>query len=150
MNRFARTGEIADPCWVPLSRCTSVPSGRCSGRFQPPPDRQQHPATVSNRLDRTNHELPRDGVKELLDIEIDHPVILPAPLPAYPDRVVGRLLRAIAIGVLVKPRLHQWLQKHGWRRLRDPTPSTLVPGLCGFGISTALRSEERRAGEEGR
>ena len=31
MNRFARTGEIADPCGVPLSRSTRVPSGCCSG-----------------------------------------------------------------------------------------------------------------------
>jgi hypothetical protein len=30
-NRFARTGEIADPCGVPLSRSTRVPSGCCSG-----------------------------------------------------------------------------------------------------------------------
>ena len=89
-------------------------------RFQPPLDVQQHPAAVGDRLHRTNHELPGHGVEELLDVEIDHPVVLPAPLPAYPDRVVGRLLRAIAIGVRVEPRLHQRLQEHGCRRLRDP------------------------------
>ena len=88
--------------------------------FQPPLDVQQHPATVGDHLDRTNHELPRDGVEELLDVEIDHPVVLPTPLPAYPDRVVRRLLRAIAIGIRVEPRLHQRLQEHGCRRLRDP------------------------------
>ena len=88
--------------------------------FQPPLDVQKHPAAVGDRVHRTNHEVPRDGVEELLDVEIDHPVVLPTPLPAYPDRVMSRLLRAIAIGVRVEPRLHQRLQKHGHRRLRDP------------------------------
>src|SRR3954466_4701121 len=31
MNRFANTGEIEEPCGVPRSRATSVPSCRCSG-----------------------------------------------------------------------------------------------------------------------
>ena len=31
MNRFARTGDTADPCAVPLSRSTIVPSGCWSG-----------------------------------------------------------------------------------------------------------------------
>src|SRR6266571_5101472 len=31
MNRFAKIGETADPCGVPLSRSTMVPSGYCSG-----------------------------------------------------------------------------------------------------------------------
>ncbi len=31
MNRFARTGETADPCGVPLLRCSRKPSGCCSG-----------------------------------------------------------------------------------------------------------------------
>src|SRR3954453_16388647 len=30
MKRFARTGETADPCGVPLVRCASVPSACCS------------------------------------------------------------------------------------------------------------------------
>ena len=31
MNRFARIGETADPCGVPLVRSARVPSGSCSG-----------------------------------------------------------------------------------------------------------------------
>src|SRR5512133_1913930 len=33
MNRFASTGDTADPCGVPRSRCCKVPSGRCSGAW---------------------------------------------------------------------------------------------------------------------
>ena len=87
MNRFARTGETADPCGVPLSRCTSVPSGRCSGA---PSHRLTYNSTQRQSVTashRTNHEVPGNGVEELLDVEIDHPVVLPAPLPAYRDRV---------------------------------------------------------------
>src|SRR5450759_4580822 len=31
MNRFAKIGETADPCGVPLSRSTREPSGYCNG-----------------------------------------------------------------------------------------------------------------------
>ena len=31
MKRFAKIGETSDPCGVPLSRSTTVPSGSCSG-----------------------------------------------------------------------------------------------------------------------
>src|SRR5664280_3389715 len=31
MNRFAKTGEIADPCGVPRSRICKVPSACCNG-----------------------------------------------------------------------------------------------------------------------
>ena len=90
-----------------------------------------------------NHEFPGNGVEELLDIQIDNPVVLPAPLPAYPDRVMSRLSRPIAIGVAVKPRLHQRLQKLAttvWATLSAivGTPSILTPAPCGLGISTAL------------
>jgi hypothetical protein len=89
-------------------------------RSQPPLDIQQHPAAVGHRFDRTNHEVPRHLVEELLDIKIDRPVELPAPLPACRERVMGRLTRPVAIGVLMKPWLHQRLQEHGGHRLRDP------------------------------
>jgi hypothetical protein len=112
--------------------------------LQPPLDIQQHPAAVGDRLDRTNHEVPRHFVEELLDVKIDRPVELPAPLPAPRERIMGRLTRPIAIGVLMKPRFHQRLHVHRYDRLRATlsaivgTPSTRTPRLCGLGISTAL------------
>ncbi len=58
--------------------------------------------------------------KERLDIQIDRPVELPAPLPTHPNRFKSRLTRPVAIGVRVEPRLHQRLQKHGCGRLGHP------------------------------
>ena len=49
---------------------------------KPPLDIQQHPADVGDRLHRFDDQVPRHLIEELLDIEIDHPVVLPAPLPA--------------------------------------------------------------------
>ena len=84
------------------------------------PDIEQHPAAVGDRLDRTDHQVPGNGVEELLDVKIDHPVVLPAPLPAYLDRVMSRPVAAGSHRNPVEPGLHQRLQKHGYRRLRDP------------------------------
>ena len=90
------------------------------GRGQPPLDVQRHPAGVGDRLDRPEHEVPRHLVEELLDVEIDHPVVLPAPLSACRERLVGRLARPVAIGVGVEPVVRPLLQIHGHDRLRDP------------------------------
>ncbi len=58
-------------------------------------------------------------VEEPLDVHIDHPVGTPAPFPAHLDRVQRASAGPVAIGVGVEHRLHQWLQHHGHRRLRD-------------------------------
>ena len=87
---------------------------------QPPLDIQQHPASVGDRLHRPEHEVPRHLIEELLDVEIDHPVVLPAPLPACRERLMGRLARPVAIGVRVKPMVRPFLQMPGHDRLRDP------------------------------
>jgi hypothetical protein len=77
---------------------------------QPPLDMQQHPAAVGDRLDRFSHEVPRHLVEELLDVEIDHPVVLPAPLLACRERIVGRLGRPVPIGVRVEPMVRPLLR----------------------------------------
>ena len=120
MNRFARIGEIADPCGVPLPRSTRVPSGCCSGaashRFTYSSTQRQS-VTASTALTMRSHGT---SSKNFWTSKIDRPVVLPAPLPAYRKRVMSRAFRPIAIGVLVKPRFHQRLQEHGHHRLRDP------------------------------
>ena len=87
---------------------------------EPPLHIQQHPAAVGDRLHRLDDEVPRHFVEELLDVEIDRPVVLPAPLPACLERVMGRASRPIAIGVGVKPRFRPLPQIRGHHRLRDP------------------------------
>ena len=120
MNRFANNGEIADPCGVPRSRATSVPSGCCSGAFSHRSHVQQDPPLVGVVGDRLEHEVPGHGVEERPDVQIDHPVRSPAPLPARPDRVQRGLPRPVAVGVRMEDRFDLRLQIHPDHRLRDP------------------------------
>src|SRR5271154_1551230 len=55
-------------------------------RFQPPLDIQQHPTGVGDRFHRLDDQVPRHLIEEPPDIQIDDPVVLPAPTPAHPDR----------------------------------------------------------------
>src|SRR5215216_1188808 len=87
---------------------------------EPPLDIQQHPAGVGDRPHRPDHEIPRHLIEELLDIKIDHPVVLEAPLPAHRERIMSRSARPIAIGVRDKPMVRPFLQMHRYHRLRDP------------------------------
>ena len=96
---------------------------------QPPLHIQQRPAAIGNRPNRFDHEVPRNRVEELLDVEIDHPVVLPAPLPARRQRLMGRLVRSVAIGVGVEPMVRPLLQMHGHDRLRDPVSNRRDGGI---------------------
>jgi site-specific DNA recombinase len=87
---------------------------------KPPLHIQQHPGSTTDSLHRLDDEIPRHRVEELLDIQINDPVLLPAPPPAYPHRIPRRLVRPIAIGVWVEPRLRPFLQVHGHYRLSNP------------------------------
>jgi hypothetical protein len=69
---------------------------------------------------RFEHEVMRDAVEEGPDVNVEHPVQLPATLPADPDRVQRRPPRPIPIGVRVKERLHPGLQAPTHDRLSDP------------------------------
>jgi hypothetical protein len=64
-------------------------------------------------------EIMIEVVEEAPDVQIDHPVRLPAPFPACCDRVQRTAARPIARGVRVEHRLHQRLQHHSHHRLRD-------------------------------
>src|SRR6266480_4877775 len=60
-----------------------------------------------------------DAVEEFLDVQINHPVLLPAAPPARPHRIQRGPLRPITIGVGVEFWFHSFLQLHGYHRLRD-------------------------------
>jgi hypothetical protein len=70
--------------------------------------------------DRLEHEVVGHGVEERPDVDVDHPVAAPAPLPAHPDRVQRGPLRPIAVGVRMEHRFHGRFQIHPDDRLRDP------------------------------
>ena len=69
---------------------------------------------------RLEDELVRDAVKEVPDVEIEHPVPSEAALPAHRPRIQHRAPRPIPIGVAVEVRLHQRLQGAGHDGLGDP------------------------------
>src|SRR3954447_1192753 len=98
MNRFARTGDTADPCGVPLVRCASVPSACCSGAASHRLTYSSTHRSVQTAVSASTTRCHENGVEELPDVQVDHPVVLPTPCPACPDRVMGRLSRPIAIG----------------------------------------------------
>ncbi len=58
--------------------------------------------------------------EERPDVQIDHPVVAPAPLPALADRVQRGLPRPVAVGVRMEGRLDQRFQIHPGHRLCDP------------------------------
>src|SRR5216110_2662796 len=65
---------------------------------------------------RLEDGLPRDAVKEAPDVKIEHPVLLPAALPAHRHRVQRRAPWPIPVGA----RVETWLQGHGHDGLGDP------------------------------
>jgi hypothetical protein len=72
------------------------------------------------RRDHLEHELPRHGVEERPNVDVDHPVVFPAPSPTGRDRVQRRAPRPIAVGIRVEDRFDLRLQMPGHDRLRDP------------------------------
>ena len=119
MNRFAKIGEIAEPCGVPRSRASRLPSRRCMRRFQPPLHVQQDPPLVGVVGHRPENKIMIKVVEEPADVHIDHPVGSPTPLPAHRHRIQRATARSIAIRVGVENRLHLTLQDHRRHRLRD-------------------------------
>jgi hypothetical protein len=62
----------------------------------------------------------RNGIEKGPDINIEHPVLFPAPLTAFGQRVVGTAPRTVTITVAVKHPLQLALQQHRRRSLRHP------------------------------
>src|SRR5664279_2087433 len=60
-----------------------------------------------------------DTVEELLDVQIKHPVVLPAARPTCPDCIQRRTPRPVTIGVRMENWLHPLFQLYCHHRLRD-------------------------------
>jgi len=89
-------------------------------RFEPPLDVQHHPDVVGVRLHGLDQQIMVDAVEERLDVQIEHPVLLPTPRPGDRDRVQRGTPRTVAVGVWVEHRLHLHLQSCRYHRLGDP------------------------------
>ena len=146
MNRFARTGETADPCGVPLVRCSSVPSGALQRRRQPPLDIQQHPArSVRPRSTALTTRSHGTLSKNFRTSKIDHPVVLPAPLPGTPrsrrwaDLAAADSHRSPGETSAPPTAPDAWPRPSARPCLRSSAPrASATPPPCGLGISTAL------------
>ena len=87
---------------VPFSRLTTVPSGMLTGAAQPSFDAQQHLFAVRMMVHGPHHQLPVDAIEEAFDVEIQYPVVLPAPTPCHVQRLMGRSARTVAVESLWK------------------------------------------------
>src|SRR5437870_109030 len=81
------------------------------GRLQPSPDIQQHPLTVRVLAQCLPQQIVIEIVERSFDVKLEHPVVLPASLTGYPNRILRRARRPIAVRVRVKMRLEHLLQK---------------------------------------
>ena len=123
------------------------PVGQLQRRLEPPPHIQHHPRQVGVRLDSLDHQVPRHAVEELLDVQIDHPVRLPAPPPAGSHRVQRGTPRAVPVGIRVEEPFSPLLQHPGHHRLRDPVSHgrhTEHPGARPVRLRDLHRTHRRR------
>src|ERR1022692_2798241 len=70
-----------------------------------------------------------DVVEETLDLQVDHPVKLPASLPRLPHCIQSRLPRPIAKGIRVEQRIYHRFRSRLHHHLRDPVRSSGNPQL---------------------
>ena len=89
-----------------------------NGSAKPPPNVQPYPGQISVMCNGTFDQIMRNGIKECSDVQIDHPIELPAAFPCHSDRIERRTTGPIAIGIRVELRFHRRLQDHLHDRLR--------------------------------
>jgi hypothetical protein len=88
--------------FVPGRLVTLLILGR---RFQPPFHVEHYPRLRGVLTHRPHHQVVRDVVEEALDIQVQHPVIPPAPLPGSPHRLRRGLGRPVSVAVRMKERV---------------------------------------------
>src|SRR6202012_1171661 len=59
-------------------------------------------------------------VEQPSNVELHHPVLVPATASGDGDRLQRRFARPVTVGILVEERIEPWLQPNLDRRLRDP------------------------------
>jgi len=149
-KRFANTGLTTAPCGVPFSRWINCPSGMQTGALSQTLKVEEHPFAIRVSPHGPHQEFPIDVIEKALDVEIEHPVIVPASLPGHAEGIVCRFLRPISIGVLVELRLQDRLQKRLttiWRFCRRPLEYLTAESLRYhlFGMSNAAHGRRKVA-----
>src|SRR3990172_2000058 len=78
--------------------------------LQPSFDVQKHPRTIRMLAHCPHQQISRNAVEVVLDVQVKNPSIAPASLPRCADRIERRFTGPVSVRVLVKIRLHAWLQ----------------------------------------
>src|SRR5271165_2891385 len=76
-----------------------------------------------------------DVIEETFDIQVDHPVKLPASLPRLPHCIQCRLPRPVAVRIRMEQRVYLRFQSRLHHHLRDPirygwNPQLPLPAVC--------------------
>lgn len=130
---FARSGLTTPPCQVRSEHPSNLTFGRrahgaghacpvrsLGGRFQPALDVEQQPPAVRVLPDRAHHEAVIEIIEEAPDVQINDPVVSPAPLACDADRLKSGFPRPVPVRIRVEVRLHSRLQVQLRHRLCDP------------------------------
>src|ERR1700693_3648105 len=79
-------------------------------RLQPALDIEQYPRTVRMTTDRLEQQLPIDAVEVTFNVDVEHPIVSPAPLTGLTHSIDRRSSGPVAIRVGMEHRLQTWLQ----------------------------------------
>src|SRR3954467_303815 len=86
---------------------------------------------------RFEEQSPINAVEVALDVDIEHPVVPPAPLAGLPDCIDGRAAWSISIGVIMGSRIgSRYRLTTSWATATVGIPSCRSPPPPGFGIIT--------------
>ena len=92
--------------------------GHPNGSGKPPLHVEDYPGQGGIGLDGHDDAVPGNGIEELLHVQVNDPVVLPAPLPAFPHGVQCAFPGTVPVRVRVELWLHHALQPgrdHGLR-----------------------------------
>src|ERR1019366_7439914 len=154
-NRFAITGETAEPCGVPRSRCCKVPSGRASGAAS---QRRTYSTTHGRSVTAWIALTARCHGMVSKNFRMSRSIT-----QSFSQH---RCLQAATASSAERPGRQPW--ESGWKTCSAfasitpattvcatlsataGTPGILVPPPCGFGISTARTGGGKQMPEESR
>lgn len=133
-EQVRQDGRDRGSLWGSTPAGLQGPIGQLQVGGQPPLHIQHHPTRLGVLLDGLDDQVPPDTVEELPDVQIDHPVVLPAAFPAGSYRIQRRPLRPIAVGARMEHGFHPGLQMRGhhWANRRSRVTTSGSGGRYGL------------------
>lgn len=95
MKRLARIGLTTPPCGVPRLRSIIVPSSCTIGAVSHLSE--QRPCARHMFPDGPQQKLVVDIVEQSLDVELQNPIVLPAPLSRHAYGIESRFTGSVAV-----------------------------------------------------